>query len=217
MTDEPSAAPAMPIHTALVTADAISLVAEVTLPTAPVRGAASIAHPHPLYGGTMHDAVVMTIDHALVAAGLATVRFAFRGTGGSGGTHSGGAGERLDVLAALEHAASVAPGRPLLACGYSFGADVTLACADDRVAAWMVVAPPLRVVETFAAASDPRPKHLLVAAHDQYNPPDAARAATAAWRNTTIHVVDGADHFFHGAHATLRETFTKLVANLDLQ
>src|SRR5690606_30296717 len=125
--------------------------------------------------------VVMTVDRTLTSRGVATVRFAFRGTGGSGGSHSGGPDERLDVAAASARAAALAPGMPLLACGYSFGADVTLACAVERVTAWLVVAPPLRLFDDFPAARDPRPKHLFVAAHDQFTPPEAARAATAGW------------------------------------
>jgi alpha/beta superfamily hydrolase len=204
-----------PVRRTLQTSDGVTLVAEEHTPP-DVRAGAAIAHPHPQYGGTMHDAVAMAIDRALVARRVATVRFAFRGTGGSSGSHSGGPDERLDVLAALDHAASLAPGMPLLACGYSFGADVTLACADDRVTAWLVAAPPLRLFDDFPAARDPRPKHLFVAAHDQFTPPDAARAATVGWTNTTIHVVDMADHFFRGALGELDAKLTSVVDTLDL-
>jgi hypothetical protein len=166
----------------------------------------------------MHDAVAMTLDRALVTAGVATVRFAFRGTGGSGGTHSGGPDERLDVLAALERAASLANGLPLLACGYSFGADVTLATAHDAVAAWVAVAPPLRVFDfdDSDVARDPRPKHLFIAEHDQYNSPEAARALTVDWANTTLHVIAFADHFFHGAHRQLSSEVAAVVSTLTV-
>jgi alpha/beta superfamily hydrolase len=120
------------------------------------------------------------------------------------------------VLAAIDRAASLVPGRPVLACGYSFGADVTLACDDARVGAWLVAAPPLRMFDDFPAARDPRPKHLFVAAHDQFTPPDAARAATVGWSATTVHVVDMADHFFRGALDDLTEQLTATLATLDL-
>jgi uncharacterized protein len=212
MSDEPSAA----VRTTLRTGDGVILEAEQTVP-ADARGAAGVAHPHPQYGGSMHDAVAMAIDRALVALGVATVRFAFRGTAGSGGTHSGGPDERLDVLAALDRAAALAPDSPLLACGYSFGADVTLACADDRTTAWLVAAPPLRMFDDFVAATDSRPKHLFVAAHDQYTPPEAARALTLGWANTTIHVVESADHFFRGALDRLAAQVTDALDSLDLK
>jgi alpha/beta superfamily hydrolase len=215
MADEPSNGAPTAVRTTIRTADGVVLEAERTVPTT-VRAAASIAHPHPLYGGTMHDAVVMTLDRVLVANGIATVRFAFRGTAGSDGTHSGGPDERQDVLAALDHAASLAPGLPLLACGYSFGADVTLATTDDRIAAWLAVAPPIRLFEDFAAAVDPRPKHLFVAAHDQYSPPDAVRGLTAGWVHTSTHVVDLADHFFRGALDRLADATRAALHQLDL-
>jgi alpha/beta superfamily hydrolase len=211
-----NAEPSTPVRSTIETSDGVTLVAEQTVPDGDAIAAASVAHPHPQYGGTMHDAVAVTIDRALVALGVATVRFAFRGTGGSGGTHSGGPDERRDVLAAIDRAASLAPGRPVLACGYSFGADVTLACGDDRVGAWLVAAPPLRMFEDFPCARDPRPKHLFVAAHDQFTPPDAARAATTGWTNTTLHVVDAADHFFRGALDDLTAQVRAVVATLDL-
>lgn len=184
----------------LRTADGVDLVAEERVPAAP-RAAASIAHPHPRYGGSMHDAVVTTLWQALGARDVATVRFAFRGSGGSGGTHDGGPAERADVRAALDHAASLAPGAPLLACGYSFGAEVTLACDHPAVVGWLVVAPPLMLFDAdeIVPAKDPRPAHLFVAAHDQYAPPDAVRERTAHWPNATVHVVEMADHFFRGA------------------
>jgi alpha/beta superfamily hydrolase len=211
MTDEPSPAE----RTTLETADGVTLAAEQRVPRQ-ARAAASIAHPHPQYGGTMHDAVVMTIERALAVRGVATVRFAFRGSGGSGGSHDGGPNERLDVRAALDRAASLAPGAPLLACGYSFGADVTLACDDERITAWIVAAPPLKLFGDFAAARDPRPKHLFVAAHDQYTGPDGARAATTGWPATAIHVVEMADHFFRGALDAFAAQLEPVLETLDL-
>jgi alpha/beta superfamily hydrolase len=200
----------------LETTDGVTLASEETIPAGATIAGASIAHPHPQYGGTMHDAVAMTIDRALVTAGVATVRFAFRGTGGSSGTHSGGRDERLDVLAALERGGSLAAGGPLLACGYSFGGDVTLATDHPTVTAWVVVAPPLRMFDDFAAPFDARPKHLFVAAHDQFTPPEAARASTAGWVNTTVHVIESADHFFNGAHDRLALEVAAVLSTLTV-
>jgi hypothetical protein len=157
----------------------------------------------------MDDAVVMTLWRALVALDLAVVRFSFRGFGGSTGTHGGGRPEREDVRAALDRAALLAPEQPVLACGYSFGAEVTLTVDDPRVSAWLVVAPPLRMFDAdeYVAAHDPRPKHIFVGAHDQVAPPAVVRDATADWPTTTVHVIDMADHFFRGALDRLATEF----------
>ena len=86
-------------------------------------------------------------------------------------------------------------------CGYSFGADVSLTVDHRRVVAWIGVAPPLAIVPIadMVAATDPRPTHLLVAEHDQFDPPDVARTRIEGWTNTTMAVIAGADHFLGGA------------------
>src|SRR5258706_16295528 len=77
-----------------------------SLPETP-RAIAVIAHPHPLYGGTMDNKVVTTLARAFVESGAATFRFNFRGVGESGGTHDEGHGETEDMLAVIEHARSI--------------------------------------------------------------------------------------------------------------
>jgi alpha/beta superfamily hydrolase len=158
----------------------------------------------------MH-AVVMTLDRVLVARGVATVRFAFRGSAGSGGTHSGGPDERLDVQAALDHAASLAPDVPLLACGYSFGADVTLATPDDRVVAWLAVAPPLRLFDDLPVGRDPRPRTSSRGTTSTRRP---APCGLAGW--TAPHRHRLADHFFRGALDRLADALGGALDDLDL-
>ena len=98
--------------------------------------AAVVCHPHPLYGGTMHNKVVFRVARALHGLGLPVLRFNFRGTGMSAGEHDFGRGEADDVRAALDYLAEQFPGRPLLLAGFSFGAWVGLrvGCGDARVA-----------------------------------------------------------------------------------
>jgi hypothetical protein len=184
--------------TVLETADAIALEAEIDVP-ADRWGGVVLAHPHPTYGGNMHASVTDALFETLPRHGLATVRFNFRGVGSSGGEHDHGLGERLDIVAAIELLSMFVDG-PLVLSGYSFGADVSLCVFDPRITGWYAVAPPLRTVSAadFAAATDPRPKHLAVAEHDQFNPPDAARATTAEWRATEVTCIPGADHFLNG-------------------
>ncbi len=108
------------------------------------RGAAVVCHPHPLFGGTMHNKVVHAAAEALHGVGLPALRFNFRGAGGSGGRHDGGRGESDDLRAVLDEAGRRFPGAPILVAGYSFGAYVGLGvgCFDERVAALIGIAAP---------------------------------------------------------------------------
>ena len=195
--------------------DGTHLEARVDRPPANVDAIAiaTIAHPHPQFGGDMHNNVVAAIARGLTACGVAALRFNFRGVGGSGGKHSGGASERDDFLATLDAASSMDETGLLYACGYSFGADVALTCAHDRLACWIMVAPPLRVFadELFTAAIDARPKHIIAGAHDQFASPSLVRATTAGWRNVHVHTIDLADHFFAGATARITQLVTEIV------
>src|SRR5690606_18616103 len=86
------------------------------------RGVAVIAHPHPLFAGTMDNKVVQTIARACVQCGYTAVRFNFRGVGASAGTYDEGRSEQQDLLAVVQQAA---PDGPLVLAGFSFGAFVT--------------------------------------------------------------------------------------------
>lgn len=178
-----------------MTSDGLSLRAEQRVPDGP-RAAAVIAHPHPLYGGDMGNPVVVALFDALAGVGVATLRFDFRGAGGSEGTFGEGVGERADTVAAIEQLGRAAPDVPMALVGYSFGADVALGVTDERLAGWFLVAPPLQAPTE--VDRDERPKRLVVPAHDQFRPPDSAQAAVAGWTNTAVEVIEGADHFLAG-------------------
>src|SRR5436309_10694443 len=91
-----------------------------------VRGAALVLHPHPLFGGTMHNKVVFRAAAALNDAGLISLRINFRGVGQSTGKHDEGYGERDEVRAALYYLAQHYPGQEITVCGFSFVARVGL-------------------------------------------------------------------------------------------
>jgi alpha/beta superfamily hydrolase len=94
--------------------------------------------------------------------------------------------------------AAESPAEPIVLVAWSFGADMALQVIDPRVAGWVLIAPPLRFRSSFPAASDARPKHLILAEHDEYRAPTEIRHEVAAWANTTTAVVAGASHFFVG-------------------
>jgi alpha/beta superfamily hydrolase len=183
----------------LTTSDGLALEAEMARPSG-YRAAVVLAHPHPAQGGSMRSLVTSELFRNLPGMGLATLRFNFRGVEGSDGEHAGGVDEHLDIEAAVAELAASAPDVPLFTAGWSFGADVSLTVADPLITGWFLIAPPLRVVRESAmvAAQDPRPKLLVVGEHDQFRPPISAETATAAWTNTEVVAIPGADHFFAG-------------------
>ena len=95
------------------------------------RGSVVIAHPHPLFGGTMDNKVVQTLARAFVQCGFRAVRFNFRGVGATAGVHDAGLGETDDLLAVV---AQVAPSGPLSVAGFSFGSFV--ACNSFKASSW---------------------------------------------------------------------------------
>lgn len=186
----------------LATADGVALEAERFDPPAPPNAAAVIAHPHPLYGGDMHNNVVSALCDALPRAGVTALRFNFRGVGGSAGTHGKGVDERLDVVAAVDAlAAALGPAVPLVLVGYSFGAMVCAAVTDERVSGWALVAPPLGMLDagTLAAlGQDPRPKSVVMPGHDQFTPLALVESTVGGWAASVLHPLPTADHFLMG-------------------
>jgi alpha/beta superfamily hydrolase len=184
----------------LDTSDGVVLEAERATPAGASRASVVLCHPHPQYGGTMRSIVIGALFDALPDAGFTVLRFNFRGVERSTGAHDDGEGELHDVQAAIDAAAEErAVGEPLVLVGWSFGADMTLATPDARLAAWIGIAPPLRFRADFGGvAHDPRPKLLVLGQHDEFRDPASVVEATADWRATEIDVIAGASHFFVG-------------------
>jgi alpha/beta superfamily hydrolase len=169
------------------------------LPAGASRASVVLCHPHPQYGGTMRSIVIGALFDALPEAGCTVLRFNFRGVERSTGSHDEGRGELHDVQAAIDAAADVLAGEPLVLVGWSFGADMTLATHDARLAGWVGIAPPLRFRRDFdAVAHDERPKLLVLGQHDEFREPASVIEETADWRATEIDVIAGASHFFVG-------------------
>jgi hypothetical protein len=183
----------------LVAAGDISIEARVAIPPAPTGGVA-ICHPHPLYGGDMENPVVVRTAEVCQAAGLATVRFNFRGVGDSAGEHDEGRGEQDDLRAAVQHLETMLG--PVAVAGYSFGAVIAAGVAlRDRAAGLALIAPPLAMRGLDQLGDlDTLDIPILVAAgtSDSYCPADALTALAAKVPRAVVRTVPGADHFFFG-------------------
>lgn len=184
----------------------VTLEARLALPSGASAGVV-ICHPHPRYGGDMDNPVVVRVQEACAAEGLATLRFNFRGVGGSSGAHDGGVGEQDDARAALE-ALAQRPGTGALAiAGYSFGAWIAavVGCRDARVGGLALIAPPLGLYD-FGCLEDKRVPVLAIAGtEDPYCEPADFRRFTARFPWITPAAIDGADHFFFGSLYPLGE------------
>ena len=176
--------------------------------------AALVCHPHPLFGGTMHNKVVYQAAKSLDKLGLAVLRFNFRGTGMSEGKHDRGEGEREDVRAALDFLAAEFRNVPLLVAGFSFGCWVGLraGCADPRVTSLIGLGAPVNNVDFSYLTRCVKPKLFVHGANDRYGAVNKVESLIAAvpGENQLV-VVEDADHFFVGKLEQLDRAITAWV------
>lgn len=169
-------------------------------PQAPSIGAV-LCHPHPLYGGEMRNNVVSALARALQQAGVATLRFNFRGVGQSGGEHGGGEAEVEDVKAAVTYLLSRHAVPTVVVAGYSFGSMVGLRAgvADPRVHKLIGVALPLGFGDPSFLLSAAKPTLLISGDRDNFSPLAGLQRLFAQLPEPKALVtVNGADHFFWG-------------------
>jgi uncharacterized protein len=185
--------------------------------------AAVLCHPHPLFGGTLHNKVVFHTMKALNNFGFPVLRFNFRGTGLSQGEHDHGVGEVEDVRTALDWLDSEFH-LPLVFAGFSFGAATGLraACADSRVRAVIGLGVP--VVPVTADIEEPRvynyeflqpctkPKLFVSGARDQFGPRAKLEALVGSLPEPKkLVLIEGGDHFFEGRLREMREAIESWV------
>jgi alpha/beta superfamily hydrolase len=208
---------------ALLDGDAGRIEVAATIPEAP-RAVAVIAHPHPLFGGTMDNKVVTTLARAFTDGGAAAFRFNFRGVGASEGAHDEGRGEAQDMLSVISHAQSQIPGVPLFLAGFSFGGAVaTRASGIAEFARLVLVAPGFRRITGQGMGEAPDPADPNLGAPGRHGPvntvivhgdldetvPLSDSIAWAASRDVPVVVIPGGEHFFHRKLHVLREVVAR--------
>ena len=162
----------------------------VDKPEAPARGVALIAHPHPLYGGTLDNKVVQTLARAFVELGYESWRPNFRGVGETEGVHDEGRGELDDLALVLQRIQS----EKFILAGFSFGASLVARLAERTKPEWLV----LVGLGITRLEAPPVPAGTLVI-HGE-NDDTVPLAAVLDWarpQDLPVVLVPGADHFFH--------------------
>jgi hypothetical protein len=161
------------------------------------RGAV-IAAPHPEYGGSLESPVISEVAYALYKAGVASLRFNWRGVGASQGVISGdSAAADEDYRAAVEQVAATT-GVPLIAAGYSFGAASALRVGlrDARISELILIAPPIAMIESLALDEFRGSIHVIVGGRDAFAPLGQLSALLEGLPNANLDVIPKADHFF---------------------
>jgi len=171
------------------------------------NGGVIFCHPHPQYGGNMHNLVITTAVEAASQEGLSTLRFNFRGVGESGGSYEEGIGEREDVKAVIEYSSSTLKGAhpSLILLGYSFGAwaGLPVAIQDKRISGMVTIAPPLQLFD-FGFLWGCKKKKLFIAGdQDLFCPASLLEEWYGHLEEPkSLAIIPGADHFFF-SHAHL--------------
>jgi alpha/beta superfamily hydrolase len=178
--------------------------------------AALFCHPHPQYGGTMHSKIVYQAVRAARDTGLPTLRFNFRGAGGSGGTFDEGRGEADDARAALDRLAAEFPGRTLVAGGFSFGAwmAVTVGARDPRVGALVSIGTPIGIYGAAPFAEIAKPILFVHGSEDPFGPAAQIAALAAALPAGRVTGIAGAGHLFTGREAAVATAVAAFLRDL---
>ena len=174
---------------------------------AAVRAFGIVCHPHPLFGGTLDNKVVWTLARAFQQLGAPTVRFNFRGVGGSAGRYAEGEGETQDLLAVIAWGRGRWPGAALWLGGFSFGGVVALrAAAEAHPERVVLVAPGITKIDVSRVRPPACPWLVVQGDEDEVVPPQTVLAwAQSVTPAPEITLLPGAGHFFHGRINELRE------------
>lgn len=172
-----------------------------------------ICHPHPLYGGTMHNKVVYRVARALRRSGSVVLRFNFRGVGMSGGEHGEGRGEVEDVRAALSWLRARYPSLNYSLAGFSFGSRIILrlGCESAGATRLLAVGFPTRAGAPDWLRACKAPKVFIQSTRDEHGPKEELEALFGTMSDPkTLIWVEAGDHFFAGALEAFEETVHEL-------
>lgn len=177
----------------------------------PVR-AALVCHPHPLYGGTMHNKVVHRLARGLRRTGAVVLRFNFRGVGQSHGSHAHGEGELDDAHTALDWLRARYPQLPFELGGFSFGSRVVLRLGCEMQPTRIIaVGFPTKGMETSFLGSCGVDKIFIQSTHDEHGPKDQLEALFAEFAEPKRLIwVEAQNHFFDGGLDLLEKTVVEL-------
>ena len=183
-------------------------------PSAGVRAAVVLAHPHPQHGGTLHTKVVYQSAKALARIGCAVLRFNFRGVGRSAGTFDEGVGQQDDFRAALDFVRARYAEAPLWAAGMSFGSWVALTsgATDPRVSTLIGIATPVARFDFGLVGSSGKAKYFIHGERDEVCPlKDLREFYARAAEPKELVVIDGADHLFDGKAGEVADAIEDLL------
>ena len=183
---------------ALVAIESIDARLEGCLSRKSSEKAVVVTHPHPLYGGNMDNHVVCRMAAAFQSVGISTLRFNFRGTGGSFGKFDNGEKEQEDVLSALDFLSGEGFEQILLA-GYSFGAWVNahVVSKGAKVADHIMVSPPAGFLSFDQVACMPHTGLIITGEKDDISPPSLVNTLVSRWNTPAkVVVIDNGDHFY---------------------
>jgi len=172
-----------------------------------------VCHPHPLFGGTMHNKVVHRIARGLRRRGTVVLRFNFRGVSRSEGSHDQGVGEVDDARAGLDWLRVRYPGLPCALAGFSFGSRVVLklGCASKDIARLIAVGFPTGEGHAASLETCHVPKFFITSTHDEFAPRMEMEALfNRIGEPKQLIWIEAADHFFAGALDQLEETVRAL-------
>ncbi len=159
-----------------------------------------IAHPHPLYGGSMYNNVVEALRNAYYRMGWTTLRFNFRGVGKSSGSYSNGIGEREDLKAAFRYLRDIVKEKVAVS-GYSFGSWVICSCIEELSLSdhFLFVSPPVSMIDFSFLKYNPKIKLIITGSYDDIAPPDMLKEMIKEWNpSAKLCIIEGADHFYWG-------------------
>lgn len=187
-------------------------------PLMPVCRAAIVCHPHPLFGGTMHNKVVYRIAKAFQDAGFAVLRFNFRGVGSSQGEHDEGHGEQDDLRAAIKFMKEKYPEAEAWVAGFSFGSVVMLraACSDSSIRALVAAGVPVSKYDFREVIGCDKPKLFVQGESDEFGrAADLERFVAKLSEPKTLKIIEGVGHFFEGRLGELEKAVSDFINSVS--